>query len=293
MCLLKYDCREDIIQLTRLWMGERFDDGRPRVPDDILQRIRNITFEEAWSHLWNKGYRYQYECHLKFTRADCKLVGRAVTAVMIPKRPDLDDYLLQYGNEQEGREGFFNQWVIDSLTEDDVVVVDMYDKIFEGIFVGGNLSTAIATRTKRGGSVIWGGIRDLEQIAAIPGIQTFYRGNDPTGIADCTMIGMNTPCRIGGAICMPGDIVLGTVAGVVFIPPHLAAAVATDAEKAHIRDRFAFLRLEKNVYTTAQVDRAWTLEMWKDFINWFEHDELAQDYQHLEWMEELEKAKTQ
>lgn len=42
------------------------------------------------------------------------------------------------------------QWVIDSLTEEDVVVADMYDKIYKGTFLGGNLATAIKTRTKTG-----------------------------------------------------------------------------------------------------------------------------------------------
>ena len=48
---MKFNCKEDIIQLTSEWTGERFDDGRPRVSDDVLRRIRNITFEEAWRPL--------------------------------------------------------------------------------------------------------------------------------------------------------------------------------------------------------------------------------------------------
>ena len=107
-------------------------------------------------------------------------MGRAVTGVYVPMRPDLNDCLLKYGHEEEGRRGYFNQWVIVSLVEDDVVVVDMFDKIFQGTYVGGNLSTAIKTRTKRGGAVIWGGIRDMEQIVKIAGINVYYRGIDPT-----------------------------------------------------------------------------------------------------------------
>ena len=60
---------------------------------------------------------------------------------------------------------------IDSLTEGDVVVVDMYDKIYKGTFLGGNLTTAIKTKTKTGGGVIWGGIRDTQQMKAFyPGL---------------------------------------------------------------------------------------------------------------------------
>ena len=136
------------LQITPLWKGERFPDGRPKVPDDILQRMRNITLEEAWGPLWSEGYKFQFEGDLKCTHEKAKLVGRAVTSVMVPMRPDLNQALLEYGQKEEGRKGFFNQWVIDSLVEDDVVVVDLFDKVYEGTYVGGNLSTAIAARTK-------------------------------------------------------------------------------------------------------------------------------------------------
>ena len=287
---MKFDCREDIIQLTPEWTGERFENGRPRVPDDILRRMREITFEEAWGPLWGMGYKYQTECGFKMVNPTQKLVGRAVTSVMVPMRPDLNKTLLDYGHTREGRHGFFNQWVIDQLTEDDVVVVDLFDKIKGGTYVGGNLSTAIAARTKRGGAVIWGGIRDLEQVVEVKGTQTFYRGVDPTGIADVTMVGFNTPCRVGGAICMPGDVVLGTISGVIFIPPQHAETVVIGAEKSHIRDIFGFIRLAEKVYTTAQIDTAWTAAMWEDFIAWQASDPKAEPYRHLCWEQELENA---
>ena len=180
--------------------------------------------------------------------------------------------------------------VIDSLVEDDVVVVDMFDKIFQGTYVGGNLSTAIKTRTKRGGAVIWGGIRDMEQIVKIDGINVYYRGIDPTGIGDVTMTGFNVPCRIGKATCLPGDVVLGTISGVIFIPSHLAEEVVIGAEKSHVRDIFGFQRLHDKVYTTAQIDDRWTYPMWQDFVNWFNTDPKAEEYRHLTWEEELAEA---
>jgi regulator of RNase E activity RraA len=288
---MKFDCREDIIQLTPEWKGERFEDGRPRVSDDILRRMRSITFEEAWGPLWQMGYKFQWECNFKMAQPGKNLVGRAVTTVMVPMRPDLHNTLLTYGHNEEHRKGFFNQWVLDQLVEDDVVVVDLFDKIFEGTYVGGNLSTAIASRTKRGGAVIWGGVRDLEQIVKIKETQTFYRGVDPTGINNVTMTGFNTPCRIGGAICMPGDVVLGTISGVIFIPPQHAETVVVGAEKSHVRDIFGFARLSQGIYTTAQIDTAWTLPMWEDFLAWFSSDEQAAPYRHLNWEDEYQKAK--
>ena len=286
-----FNDRETIIRLTPEWKGERLPDGRPKVSQDILRRMRNITFEEAWAPLWDRGYRNNWECDFKVTSPGTILVGRAVTAVMVPKRPDLDQVLMDIGTKEEGHKGFFNQWVIDNLVEDDVVVVDLYDKIFEGTYVGGNLSTAIRTRTKTGGAVIWGGVRDLQQIAEMENFQIFYRGTDPTGIGNCSMTGYNMPCRIGQAICMPGDVVLGTISGVIFIPAHLAETVVVRAEKNHVRDIFGFDRLKSGTYTTAQIDRMWTVAMMEDFLDWFEKDPRAAEYHHRNWEEEMEESR--
>ena len=286
-----FNDRETIIRLTPEWKGERLPDGRPKVSQDILRRMRNITFEEAWAPLWDRGYRNNWECNFKVTSPGTILVGRAVTAVMVPKRPDLDQVLMDIGTKEEGHKGFFNQWVIDNLVEDDVVVVDLYDKIFEGTYVGGNLSTAIRTRTKTGGAVIWGGVRDLQQIAEMENFQIFYRGTDPTGIGNCSMTGYNMPCRIGQAICMPGDVVLGTISGVIFIPAHLAETVVVRAEKNHVRDIFGFDRLKSGTYTTAQIDRVWTVAMMEDFLKWFEQDPRAEEYHHLTWEEEMDESR--
>jgi regulator of RNase E activity RraA len=289
---MKFDCKEDIIQLTQEWKGERFENGRPKVSDDLLRRVRKITLEEAWHALWLRGYKFQYEGGFKMSHPGVQLVGRAVTAVMVPKRPDLHDYLMKYGHTHEGRVGDFNQWVVDSLVENDVVVVDMFDKIFQGTYVGGNLSTAIKSRTKNGGAVIWGGIRDLEQIVKIDGYQVYYRGIDPTPIEDSTMVGMNVPCRIGNAICMPGDVVLGTISGVIFIPSHLVEPVVVRAEKSHLRDIFGFKRLADKTYTTAQIDTdIWSLDIMNDFIDWMKDAPEAAEYKHLDWSDEIESAR--
>ena len=288
---MRFNDRDEIIALTPLWKGERFPDGRPKVSADLLRRMREITFEEAWGPLWDRGYRNNWECNFRATSPGTVLVGRAVTVVMVPKRPDLDQVLMDIGTKEEGHKGFFNQWVIDNLVEDDVVVVDLFDKIFEGTYVGGNLSTAIRTRTKRGGAVIWGGVRDLQQIAEMPDFQIFYRGTDPTGIGNCSMTGYNMPCRVGQAICMPGDVVLGTISGVIFVPAHLAETVVVRAEKNHVRDIFGFDRLKSGTYTTAQIDRPWTTPMMEDFISWFSADPRAEKYAHLTWEEEIEAAK--
>ena len=282
---------ETIKKLTPEWTGERMADGRPFVSDDILNRMRKITYEEAWGTIYRKGYKNNWQSDFRTTNGDKVLVGRAVTVTYMPFRPDLHNTLINIGHNEEGRKGNYNQWVIDNLVEHDVVVVDLYDKIFEGTFVGGNLSTAIRTKTVDGGAVIWGGLRDLQQIVNIEGLQIFYRGADPTGINDCLITSINMPCRIGRAVCMPGDIVMGTISGVLFIPAQYAEEVVVNAEKSHIRDVFGFDRLRTGTYTTAQIDTRWTTPMMEDFLNWLATDPRAEEYRHLTWDEEMEEAK--
>ncbi len=283
---MKFNNRDDTVQITPLWKGERFDDGRPRVPDDIIRRMQDVMTEEAWSVLWAKNFKYQFEPIWKIMHPEKVLVGRAVTAVFAPMRPDLHDYLMELGQTHEGRIGMMNSWVIETLVKDDVIVVDLFEKIFQGTFSGGNLSTAIATRTERG-QVIYGGIRDVQQIKGIENLQTFYKGNDPTGIRDVTLTGMNVPCRIGGAVCMPGDVVLGTVSGILFIPPHLAEQCTVHSEKTRLREIFGLQRLRERVYTSAQMDTKWTHDIEDDFAEWRETN-TPEELQHLSWEEEAD-----
>ena len=183
MNAMKFDNKEDILQLTAHWQGDRFENGRPRVGDDILKRMQHVALEEAWGVLWGNGYKHQFQDEWKVVPEGKTLVGRAVTGVMVPQRPDLHDTLLEYGQKEEARAGFFNSWVIETLVSGDVMVIDMFDKIFQGTYVGGNLANTIAARGGTG-QVLWCGIRDVQQVADIDDLVTFYRGNDPTGIGE-------------------------------------------------------------------------------------------------------------
>lgn len=288
---MQFNSKDDIIQLTPEWTGERFDDGRPRVADDVLRRMEQCTTEEAWAVIWGKGYRFQFQGGWRTTHGEKILVGRAVTAVFVPERPDLHTTLMAHGQEKEGRIGMMNSWVIETLVKDDVLVVDLFGKIFQGTFSGGNLSTAIATRTGRG-QVIYGGIRDLQQIMGIENLQTFYLDCDPTGIREVTMTGMNTPCRIGNTVCMPGDVVLGTPSGVLFIPPQHAEEIVVHSERTRLREIFGLQRLREGVYTSAQMDTKWTDAIEADFAEW-RRTNTPPEYAHLEWDEESDTDKMQ
>lgn len=289
---MRYNVREEIIALTPEWKGERFPDGRPRVPDHYLEALRGMTLEEIWKPLFVKGYDNQFEGKLKRLHDDeRKLIGRAVTAAFVPTRPDLHEICFHAGMA-EGRKGNYNQWVIDSLVEGDVVVADMYDKIYKGTFVGGNLATAIQTKTKTGGAVIWGGVRDMEQMRKVKGFQAYYRGIDPTPIRDFIMTGFNTVIRFGNAVCLPGDIVFADYSGVFFIPSHEVEEVVNGAAKTHIKDIFGFEMITQNVFTTAQIDRnTWTEEMLNQLVAFIANDPQGIEYRELDWSKEYDLAR--
>lgn len=289
---MRFNNRDDILALTPQWRGERFPDGRPKVADRYLSALKSLTLEEVWKPIFVKGYESQFEGRLKALHNDGrKLVGRAVTATFAPTRPDLHETTFAVG-KAEGRKGNYNQWVIDSLVEGDVVVADMYDKIYKGTFLGGNLTTAIKTKTKTGGGVIWGGVRDVEQMEKVEGVQVYFRGVDPTPIRDFVMTGFNAATKIGGAIVLPGDVVFGAGGGVLFIPSHLVAEVVDGASKTQVKDLFGFEMITQNKFTTAQIDRnTWTVEMLDMLTDFIKNDERAAEYRALDWSVEYDLAR--
>jgi regulator of RNase E activity RraA len=260
---------EDLIELTKLSPFERFPDGRPRVPDDLLERMKLVTTEEAWSVLRNHGYARQFEGQWMETHPGTITVGRAVTAQFVPHRPDLHDAIQQAGlAEGRGKVGGQNSWIIESLQLGDVMVVDIFGKIKDGTVVGDNLGTAVRTLT-RAGAVIHGGIRDYQGLILLEDVNFYIRGVDPTAIADVTLAGINIPIRIGGVTVLPGDIVLGTPTGVIFIPPHLAQEVVERSEAIRVRDEFGKLRLGEGKYTSGEIDvPTWREDIEADFVAW-------------------------
>jgi 4-hydroxy-4-methyl-2-oxoglutarate aldolase len=260
--------KETLIQYTSQWTGERFADGRPKVSDNILERMKFVELEEAWQVLRNSGYDYQYERGWYMTQKDGVLVGRAVTALYMPKRNDMENTEIEQG-KKDGRNGAPIHWTINLLQKGDVYVADTYRSVLGGPVIGGNLATSIFNKT--GNGVVFNGeIRDLEQIERMKGFNCFIRGANPT-YSWCTMlIGINVPVNIGEVTVMPGDIILGKGEGIIIIPPHLAENVCKYSEIVRLRDEFGFLRLKENKYTPGQIDGQWSDDMEKDFTRWLE-----------------------
>jgi 4-hydroxy-4-methyl-2-oxoglutarate aldolase len=257
---------EQRIQFTPEWQGERFPDGRPKVGDEVLARLKTVTAEEAWGVLRRAGFHNQFEGGWTVINPGPRLVGRVVTAVFMPFRPDVDG-VIRAGGKREGRIGNENSWVIDILQPGDVLVVDLFGKIKDGTMIGDNLGTAIFTKSHNG-LVVNGAVRDVSGLNEIDGFQVFARGVDPSALQNVMLTGVNTPVRIGQVTVMPGDVVVSDPEGLTFIPPQLAARVADDTEMTHLVDEWGHSMLRAGKYTPGEIDGKWSAPMVEEFNAW-------------------------
>lgn len=262
--------KEQLIALTPEWKGERFSDGRPKVSDNIINRMKSVSVEEAWAVMKNAGYGYQVAEGWQIINPDSVLVGRAVTATFMPARPDVWKAIDSVG-KKEGKRGQ-NTWPVDLLVKGDVYVADQFGAHKNGPTIGDNVGNAIYAKTGNG-IVYDGALRDIEGLKEIGGFTSFYTSYDPSyhnppGDLNTMIIGINQPTRIRMVTVMPGDVVLGKCGVVVFIPPHLAEKVVTTSEIIRLRDMFGHQRLREGKYTAGQIDARWTDEIEKDFSKW-------------------------
>src|SRR5687768_3961360 len=267
---------------TPEWKGERFPDGRPKVSERMLERLKAVRLEEAWGVLRNKGYQNQFEGDWMVLNPDSAMTGRVVTAQYMPMRPDVDKIIKDIG-KTEKRIGATNSWPIDVLKNGDVYVADSYGKIVDGTLIGDNLGNAIYAKSLRG-VIFYGSVRDVEGLAEIKGFNAWMKGYDPSYIQQMMLGGINIPIRIGRATVLPGDVVLAKKGGVVFIPAHLLEEVVLNAEFISLRDAFGHQRLREGKYTPGQIDTQWTDEIKKDFLKWLDAhpDKLPMTRQELD-----------
>lgn len=265
--------KEELIFLTSEWKGERFEDGRPKIPDDLLERAKHIMIDDAWTVLRNEGYLNQYEGGWK-TVNNNTMTGRALTAMYMPSRPDVEKNIKERGAKQ-GRTGNTNAWPIDILTKGDLYVADAFGKIAGGPIMGATLANSIYS--KSGNGVIFNGAcRDLQEIVNIEGFNAFVRDFHPSFTEEMVLMGLNTPITIGNAIVLPGDLVIATREGVLFVPAHMAEQVVSTSEFVTRKDQFGFEMVKTGTYTTGEIDSQWTDEIKTAFLEWLKkHPELG------------------
>ncbi len=264
--------KDQLIAITSEWKGERFPDGRPKVPDAVLDKLANVDAEEAWGTLRSAGYNLQFEGNFKTVNVKLggpRLVGRAVTCSFVPLRPDFNAFINENGKKEGRVSRGQNSWVIDTLVKRDVMVVDLFGKVEDGTIIGDNLGTSIMVKTGTG-LVVDGSIRDVTGNAEIDGFQVFARGFHPSALREVTLAGINTPIRIGHVTVLPGDVVLSDPEGITFIPPFLAERVANEAERTHLVDDWGHKMLRERQYTPGEIDTQWTPKMIEEFNKYCE-----------------------
>ena len=259
---------EYIKALTSEWKGERFPDGRPKVSDALLERLKNISIEEAWGVLRNKGFQNQFEGDWIIINPDQAMTGRVVTAQYMPLRPDLEKQIRGQGKiENRAQKGGTNSWPIDILVNGDIYVADGYGKTADGTLIGDNLGNSIYAKSQRG-VIFYGSVRDQEGLSEIKGFNGWIKGEDPSYIQQMMLTSINAPIRIGRATVLPGDVVLAKKYGVIFIPAYLVEELVLTSEFTALRDEFGHQRLREKKYLAGQIDSEWSEEIKKDFLNW-------------------------
>jgi regulator of RNase E activity RraA len=211
--------KEELVFLTSEWKGDRFADGRPKLPDDLLQRAKKIYIDDAWTVLKNEGYVNQFEGNWK-TVNDTTITGRALTAMYLPSRPDVEKNIKERGAKQ-GRTGNTNSWPIDILTKGDLYVADAFGKISGGSIMGATLANSIYSKSGNG-VVFDGAARDLLEIKNIKGFNAFVRDFHPSFTEGMVLMGLNTPIRIGNVMVLPGDLVIAQKERELFNPALMA-----------------------------------------------------------------------
>lgn len=261
---------EYIKELTSDWQGERFADGRPKVSDALLRRMKNIQIEEAWGYLRGRGYHNQYEGEWEILHPDSAMTGRVVTVQYMPLRPDYKQ-LIKLKGAKENRDtiGGSNSWPIQMLKPGDVYVADGYNRIVDGTLIGSNLGNAIYANSQNG-YIFYGSVRDVAGLLEIENFNGWHKGSDPSFLAEQMLTSINTPIRVGRAIVLPGDVVLANRHGTIFIPAHLAENLVLSSEVVGLRDQFGFQRLREKKYTPGQIDTKWTDGITADFRAWLE-----------------------
>ena len=257
--------KQQLIEFTPDWQGARFADGRPDVADSMLQRLKDVTAEQAWGVLQQAGYHNQFESGWTVVNPQKqRLVGRVVTAVFMPYRPDLDSVIRANAKKEGETVRGENSWIINRLQPGDVMVVDLFGKIKDGTIIGGNLATSVFTKTHNG-IIVNGSIRDTAEIEEMKGFQVFCRGTDPSALKNVTLMGINVPIRMGQTTVMPGDVAVSDPEGITFIPPQLAGKVADHAEMDRLVDEWGFMMLREKKYSPGQIDGQWTPQMIEEF----------------------------
>lgn len=260
---------EEVLFLTEEWTGARYPDGRPRVSDDVLERMRYVSLEEAWAAIRDPaagGYNHKFEGNWDVMYPEQVMTGRALTVAYMPASPQLQQRMAARGRAA-GLPASMDQWPVAMLQQGDVYVADGFGKVVDGPVVGDNFARAIQTNSGNG-IVVYGSARDYDGQSQIPGYNAWVKEWHPSFIEQMTLVSVNGPTRIGDAIVLPGDVVLATAKGVIFIPPHLAERVLLYSEVTRTTDTFRQSQIQAGVFTLQESYPNMTAAQYQAMYDW-------------------------
>jgi len=243
--------KQELTDYTAQNPFDRLRDGRPKVPDELIERARGLSAEEVWAVLQEKGYNNQYADGFQVLHPGKTMVGRAFTVQFMPLRSDVEDVAKAKAKEH-GLSKLTNQTAIDMLQPGDVLIVDLFGKKVNGTIVGDNLFFYVMKATHSGGLVVDGSIRDLDGVSEID-MPAYFRAVDPTPIGNVMLTGINVPVRIGGVTVMPGDLVVGDREGIYFVPPQFVQEVLDHADETHIHDEWTKKKFDEGKYKSSEI----------------------------------------
>lgn len=258
--------KKDLIKYTADSPYDRFEDGRPKVPDQYIEALRNSSSEMVFGPLRRAGFPDQWVDGWKLLQPDKKLIGRVFTAQFMPTRKDVEE-IIEAEALGDGKVVKSHQRVINMLRPGDVLVADIFGKIKEGTMLGDNLAAAVYGATGTG-FVIDGAVRDLDGIVP-QGMPGYVRGFHVSALADVMLTGVNVPIQIGNTTVMPGDIVLGDREGLTFIPASIVADVARASKLTELHDVWTKAKFATGKYKSSDLyPRPSDPALLKEFEDW-------------------------
>jgi 4-hydroxy-4-methyl-2-oxoglutarate aldolase len=252
--------REQLIKYTAQNPFERFPDGRPKVPDELLKEFNSMSSEEVMGAGRGGGAgggrgggagSATFVPGFQVLNPSKKLIGRAVTLQMMPSRAEVAGPDSEEWRKKGNTVALNHQAALDLLQAGDVIVIDAGGNVNAGGIIGDNLAYYIWKKTGTG-FVIDGAIRDLEGVAAYD-MAGYFRAAVPPAIQGLMVTGINVPVRIGNATVMPGDVVFGDREGINFIPPQSVKGFVDSARTTRIHDEWTRKKFDENKYKSTDI----------------------------------------
>lgn len=241
--------REEMIRYTAQNPYERFPDGRPKVPDSVLEKLKDMSAEEFLG-AGGRGVSHFVD-GFQILHPGKKLIGRAFTVQLMPIRAEVQDVDTAAWKTQGHKLNLTHQSAIDMLQPGDVFVVDAGGGAEGGGIIGDNLAFYIWKKTGTG-FVIDGAIRDLEGVSQFD-MAGYFRAAVPPAIHGLMVTGINVPVRIGKTTVLPGDVVFGDREGVTFVPPHQVQGFVDSARIIHIHDEWTKKKFLEGKYISTDI----------------------------------------